>query len=164
MSKISKLIKEMIEYYRGDAKRIQHFIKVHSLAKIIGESEELNNDIQEILEIAAVVHDIGIKISEEKYGSCNGKYQEQEGPLIAKEMLQRLGYENNVIERVCYLVGHHHTYNNIDGIDYQILVEADFLVNFYEDESSKETIEMTCNKIFKTNMGKIICSEMFGLR
>ena len=34
-----------------------------------------------------------------------------------------------MIRRVEYLVGHHHTYKDIDGLDYQILVEADFLVN-----------------------------------
>lgn len=163
MSKLSELIMEMIRYYKGDAKRIQHFLKVHSFSKMIGESEVLKSDMQEVLEISAIVHDIGIKVSEEKYGSCNGKYQEQEGPSIAREMLKSLGYEESIIDRVCYLVGHHHTYNNIEGIDYQILVEADFLVNFYEDESDRETIKTTYNKIFRTNTGKTICREMFNI-
>jgi hypothetical protein len=41
-------------------------------------------------------------------------------------MLGRLGFGAALVERVCYLVGHHHTYTNIDGPDYQILVEAGF--------------------------------------
>ena len=61
------------------------------------------------------------------------------------------------IERICYLVGHHHTYTNIDGIDYQILVEADFLVNFYEDELRQDSIQTAFDKIFRTESGKTIC-------
>ena len=76
-----------------------------------------------------------------KYGSAGGKLQEAEGPAIAKGMLERLGFAPAIVERVCYLVGHHHTYTDIDGIDYQILVEADFLVNLYEDGSSRATCE-----------------------
>ena len=129
MNEKNIILQKMIEYYAGDPKRIQHFIKVHSFAKMIGESEGLDANTQYILELAAIVHDIGIKTSEEKYGNCNGKLQEQEGPAIARQMLTELSIDKAIIERVCYLVGHHHTYNNIDGIDYQILVEADFLVN-----------------------------------
>jgi len=158
-----QLIKEMISYYNGDPKRIQHFIKVHSFSKQIGLLEEIDPNILFTLETAAIVHDIGIRYCEEKYGKCNGKLQEQEGPALAKDMLYKLGYGEQVIERVCYLVGHHHTYNDIQGIDYQILVEADFLVNLFEDDMSKETVYATYDKIFKTETGKIICKEMFGL-
>lgn len=151
----------MIEYYSGDPKRIQHFIKVHSFAKMIGELEELDSNTQNILEIAAIVHDIGIKTSEEKYGNCNGKLQEQEGPAIAEPMLVTLNIDAKIIERVCYLIGHHHTYNNIDGLDYQILVEADFLVNMYEDGMNKEAIESACNKVFRTKSGIQLCNIIF---
>lgn len=152
----------MIQYYNGDPKRIQHFVKVHSFAKLIAESEQVDQKTMEILEAAAYVHDIGIKAAEQKYGSCSGKLQEQEGPAIAKEMLERLGFEKRITDRVCYLVGHHHTYTNIDGIDYQILVEADFLVNLYEDNSSKETAASVCEKLFKTQSAKNICRMMFA--
>ena len=69
-----------MEYYAGDPKRVQHFLKVYEFAKLIGESESLETETMHILRTAAIVHDIGIKISEEKYGSSNGKYQEKEGP------------------------------------------------------------------------------------
>ena len=77
--------------------------------------------------------------------------------------MAKLGFENKIIERVCYLVGHHHTYTNIDGKDYQILVEADFLVNLYEEHSSIETVNSVYQKIFRTKSGKQICKTMFGL-
>ena len=157
------LITEMMKYYTGDPKRIQHFIKVYQFAKMIGEMEGLSEDLQHILETAAIVHDIGIKPAEEKYGSCGGKLQEQEGPAVAEEMLQRLGYEPKLIDRVCYLVGHHHTYDQIDGSDYRILVEADFLVNLYEDGVSKDAVKNAYDKIFRTETGRRVCSLMFSV-
>ena len=135
---INKLHMAMIELYHGDAKRIQHFCKVHSYAKLIAEMENVDAETLFILETAALTHDIGIHLCEEKYGNCNGKLQEKEGPAIAEKLLSDLGFSGEVSERVQYLIAHHHTYNNIDGIDYQILVEADFLVNMCEDELSEE--------------------------
>lgn len=160
--KHNALIMKMTEYYEGQPNRIQHFMKVYGYAKMIGELEGLSEEEQDILEAAAVVHDIGIKPSEEKYGDCIGKHQEEEGPAVAEEMLKTLGYEEKLVERVCYLVGHHHTYTNIDGIDYQILVEADFLVNLYENENEESAVKTALERIFKTKSGKKICSLMFA--
>lgn len=161
---ISSLIDEMIAYDKGDPRRIQHFMKVHDFARTIGQLEGLDEQTLYILESAAVVHDIGIHVCEEKYGSCEGKLQEKEGPAIAKELLERLGYEQEVINRICYLVGHHHTYTNIDGIDYQILVEADFLVNLYEDGVSPDAVRKAYQNIFQTENGRKICRNMFGIQ
>lgn len=159
--KQTMLLQKMIEYFAGDAKRIQHFIKVHSFAKMIGQLEEIDEKQQVILETAAIVHDIGIKNSEIKYKSSAGKYQEIEGPAPAKEMLLKLGYEDKVIERVCYLIAHHHTYGNIEGSDYQILVEADFLVNLYEDGVSENAIQTVKKNIFKTASGTRLLTTMY---
>lgn len=160
---INKLHIEMIKLYSGDSRRIQHFCKVHSYAKLIGEMEHIDKGTLFILEAAALTHDIGIHRCEEKYGDCNGKLQEKEGPDIAKDLLSNLGFEENVSQRVQYLIAHHHTYTDIDGIDYQILVEADFLVNMHEDSLSKEAIELAYNNIFKTEAGRMLCREMFSI-
>ncbi len=157
------LYKNMIAYFAGDPKRIHHFIKVHSFAKLIAQNENLADEQLLILEAAAYVHDIGIKPSEQIHGKCNGKLQEQYGPPEAETMLQTCGFSEQQIKRISYLVGHHHTYTGIDGIDYQILVEADFLVNLYEDNCKKETIQHTYQKIFKTKTGRSICRTMFGI-
>ena len=71
------LIRAMIDYNKHDPKRIQHLIKVHSLAKTIGILENIDKKDLFILETAAILHDIGIKVSEEKYGKCSGKLQEK---------------------------------------------------------------------------------------
>lgn len=153
MYKKSTLMSEMIAYYAGDSKRINHFMKVYGFAKTIGEAEQLSDKQQEILETAAIVHDIGIKNSEEKYGSSSGKYQQIEGPPLAEELLKRLNYSDEIIGRVSYLVAHHHTYNAIDNIDFQILVEADFLVNINEENMHLEAIQQVKRKYFKTKTG-----------
>ena len=163
MDRKDKLILEMIEYDKGNPWMIQHFIKVHEFSRILGVMEGLDEKTLETLEVSAIVHDIGIKAAKEKYGQSNGKLQEKEGPPFAERMLEKIGYDNELIERVSYLVAHHHTYNDIDGLDYQILVEADFLVNLYEEESSIESIKSTYEKIFRTQSGKEMCRQMFGL-
>ncbi len=100
------------------------------------------------------------RIGMEKYGRSDGKVQETGKDRAAREMMTRLGFRENVISRVEYLVGHHHTYKDIDGLDYQVLVEADFLVNYlrmiligiYQEK---------CRNNFKTETGKKIVKEMF---
>ena len=158
---INRIHLEMIKLYRGDPKRIQHFCKVHSYAKLIAETERVDEGDVFVIEIAALTHDIGIRVCEEKYGDCNGKLQEQEGPALAEELLTKIEITKGVIRRVKYLIAHHHTYDNIDGIDYQILVEADFLVNYFENGMETETIQKSVKKIFQTESGKHIAAEMF---
>lgn len=158
---LNKLDMAMIELYKGDSRRIQHFCKVHSYARLIAQMENVDYKTLFIIETAALTHDIGIHTCEEKYGECGGRLQEKEGPALAKELLERLGFETDISERVQYLIAHHHTYSNIDGIDYQILVEADFLVNMYEDGVSKDAVLKAYNNIFKTKYGKYICKDMF---
>lgn len=158
----NKLMQAMIQYFAGDPKRIQHFIKVYQFAKLIGEEEKLDERTQAILEAASLVHDIGIKKAEQKYGDCNGKLQEQEGPEEAEKMLSELQYEEVFIQRVSFLVGHHHTYTEVEGMDYQILLEADFLVNLYEDDVDESAIQHAYDTIFRTRMGKQICHSMYS--
>ena len=160
---INKSHSVMISLYTGDARRIQHFCKVHSYAKLIAQLERVDSDTLFVIETAALTHDIGIHISEEKYGNCDGKHQEEEGPALAKSLLHDLGFDDIVSERVQYLIGHHHTYTNVDGIDYQILIEADFLVNLYEDNIPRDGTMNAYKKIFKTEAGKKICREMYGI-
>ncbi len=116
MTRLDELLYEMTRYDDKDVKRIQHFLKVHEFARLIGLEENLDPYTQEVLEAAAIVHDIGIHKAEEKYGRNTGKYQEMEGPGEARTMLTALSWPLEVIDRVCYLVGHHHTYDNIDGM------------------------------------------------
>lgn len=162
MNQLDALYNKMISYDGGSPERIQHLTKVWGYAKFIGTMENLDEQTQFILEAAAIVHDIGIKAAMEQHGHSTGKLQEELGPEIVGEMLGDLGFDDDVISRIAYLVGHHHTYDNIDGLDYQILVEADFLVNLYENDANVETIKHTYQSIFRTEAGKDFCRRMFG--
>ena len=156
------LIKKAITFDHGDARRIQHFLKVHAYAALIGRLEGLSPDIQEILEAAAILHDIGIHAAEEKHGSSAGKYQEIEGPAPAREILTALGgFSPAFIDRVCFLIAHHHTYKNLDGPDYQILLEADFLVNAYEDQLSAQAIRSFRDQVFRTASGCMLLDTIY---
>jgi len=159
-----ELIIRMTEFNNGDPKRIQHFIKVFEFAHVIGVKEGIDVGKLRILDMAAIMHDIGIRPSEEKYGSCDGKLQEQEGPVYAREMLAEFPEVTEIeTERICYLIAHHHTYDNVDGIDYRILLEADFLVNALEDELDKAAIIHFRDKVFETATGTYLLNTMFDL-
>ncbi|HCI59289.1 MAG TPA: phosphohydrolase [Ruminococcus sp.] len=161
MKNTGKVIEAMIEYYGTDLRRINHFLKVFSFTKTIGEGESLDTDSQNLLEVSAIVHDIGIKQSELKYNSSAGKYQELEGPAEAEKLLSNLGYDSDFIDKVCYLVGHHHTYSQIDSMPYRILVEADFLVNLYEDGAGINAVKKAEEKIFRTPTGIKLLKKMY---
>ncbi|QGU93778.1 hypothetical protein GOM49_00235 [Clostridium bovifaecis] len=41
----------------------------------------------------------------------------------------------------------------IDDMDFQVFIEADFLVNIFEDNVKKEELHTIRNKCFKTEIG-----------
>jgi HD superfamily phosphodiesterase len=137
---VSEIATRMIKYSKGNLHDINHFMKVYAYAKTIGECENLDSKTQEVLEVAAIMHDIACPLCREKYGNTNGQYQESEGSILAEEFLEGSGYSDEFIERVVFLIGHHHTLKDITGMDYQILIEADYLVNADEGKGSNNMI------------------------
>lgn len=160
---IQNILYEMVKYDKGDVLRIQHFIKVYSFAHMIGELEGMPDEALQILDIASILHDIGIHPAEIKYGNCMGKYQEELGPDEARKLLAQYNIKEEIVDRVCFLIGHHHTYDKVDGLDYQILLEADFLVNSFEDNLNKEAVITFRDKVFKTKTGISTLNTMFDI-
>ncbi|MFZ7133541.1 MAG: HD domain-containing protein [Eubacteriales bacterium] len=152
---------EMISYFNKDIKRINHAIKVYTFAKTIGEIEKVEKEKMVIIQLSAILHDIGIKESEKKYHSSSGKYQEIEGPPIARKILKKYGIEDKILERICYIIGNHHTYDKVDDVDFQVLIEADLMVNIHEDQIQKEIVLRIKNKYYKTESGKNILTSMY---
>ena len=112
-----RLILKMFALEKGLPKRTHHFIKVYEFAHLIGEGEHLPKDQQQLLEIAAIVHDIGITPSKKKYGYCDSITQGVEGPLRARKLFKDFPeISSNTIDRVCYLIIHHHDYDIIEGL------------------------------------------------
>lgn len=158
---LNRLCKETIAYDCGDPKRIQHFIKVHAFAKLIAESEGVDAHTRFVLEAAAYLHDIGIHKAEDLLGDCGGKNQEKLGPGEAAPILERCGFSEADAQRVCFLIAHHHTYTGIDGVDWQILLEADMLVNLFEDGAGEHAARSALERVFKTEAGRELCRQMF---
>ena len=158
---ITKVVEQMLGTFGQDARRINHALKVYGFAAAIAELTKVGMFEQEVIELSAILHDIGIQEAERNYFSAAGKYQEVEGPPIAKRILEECGYNEDTINRVLYIIGHHHTYSKIDGIDFQILVEADFLVNIHEDSIGKEAAASIRNRYFKTVSGIKLINMMY---
>lgn len=158
---INAVLQEMILYFEDDVKRINHALKVYAFARLLGQMEGLSAQKQDVLELAAVLHDIGIHEAERKHGSTAGKHQEIEGPPVADGILRKCGADEALIPRVLFLVGNHHSYQKIDDIDFQILVEADFLVNIFEDSMPDSSVQSIIGKYFKTQSGKRLAVSMY---
>ena len=151
----------MIVFYKGDLHEIEHFIKVHSYARLIGKMEGLDGKTQELLEQTAVVHDIACPLCRKKYGNANGADQEKESEALLRPFLAEFALDTATEERIITLVCHHHTYSPIMGLDHQILLEADFLVNARAHNMSREQIEHFYNTVAQTASGKRLLKEIY---
>ena len=161
-AKLVEVMKAMVAYDHGDVPRIQHFVKVHDFAAIIGIAEGLDEETQFVLETAAILHDIGIHPSEAKYGSSMGKYQEELGPAEAEKLLAEVGgFTPEQVERICWLIAHHHTYTGVNTPDHRILLEADFLVNSLEDEFTPEGIQKFKENVFRSPSAVQLLDDMW---
>lgn len=160
---VNDMICKMITYSNGNKHDIAHFLKVYAYARMIGEMEKLEENQQKTLEIAAVIHDIACPVCREKYGNTNGANQEKESPVLVESFLKDTDLDQKMKERIKFLVSHHHTYTGVDGLDYRILLEADFLVNADEGQMSQEAIETARERVFETAAGKKLLTEIYRL-
>ncbi len=119
MTNLYGLIAKMIEYEDGCVERVNHFFEGFCVCESDCRGRGADRETQDILEAAAVTHDVGIRVCFEKYGMCSGPQQELEGPPVAAALLPACGYTPEACARICYLIGRHHTYTDIDGADYR---------------------------------------------
>lgn len=143
MENITKVaaIDAMSDYFRHSTanaeKRIAHTLSVLSFAERILTGEGVDSSFVTIVAVlAALFHDIGIPEAERKHGSTEPQYQHVEGPPITRGILSQLNLRPDVVERVCFIVGNHHSKALIDAIDFQVVYEADYIVNTTEEAKS----------------------------
>jgi len=151
----------MLRISQGNLHDIDHLLKVWAYARAIGRLEGLDETTQTTLEVAALVHDIACPLCREKYGNTAGVHQQTEGGPMAEAFLAPFILPQDVKDRVRWLVEHHHTFRDIQGLDYQILVEADYLVNAGESGYGRESIRTFRDKIFRTESGKALLNAVF---
>jgi HD superfamily phosphodiesterase len=154
---------EMKRYFKQDFKRIGHAGKVAQYAERIVKEEQGE---PAVVLTAAYLHDIGIKEAERKYNSTAARYQEEEGPPIARDILTRLGAREDLTEEVCDIVGHHHHPRDTETTNFKCLYDADLIVNLLESHSeapmAPERLTQVIEKSFLTEAGKKIAREVLS--
>ena len=150
----AKVTEKMIDCCNGNLNDISHFLKVHSYARTIAVLESVTPKVLLTIELAAIVHDIACPLCREKYGNAAGNLQELESPALLSHFFNEFEIDDDIEQRIIWLVSHHHTYTDVDSIDHQILLEADFLVNAEKHSDSRESIIDFRSKVFKTESGK----------
>lgn len=123
------VIKAMETFFGDDEKRISHARSVFSYAMRIREVEGGDRDV---VAMAAILHDVGIKPALERYGSSQAPYQERLGPAVADEILTGLGVPVEIISRVKEIVAHHHTRGVVENREFSCVWDADLIVNLAE--------------------------------
>ena len=158
---IAKATKKMITGCKGNREDVNHFLKVHSYARTLGILEGLNEKDLFTLELTAIVHDIACPTCRVKYGNTLGHNQEIESEALLRPFFADFGLPADILERIIFLVTHHHTYTNVDGLDYQCMLEADYLVNCDESEKWRKDYASFKKNVFKTKTGLYLLEDMF---
>jgi HD superfamily phosphohydrolase YqeK len=152
---------EMKRYFKTDFKRIGHASKVARHAEEIGKKQRGN---LAVILPAAYLHDIGIKEAERKYRSTAAKFQEEEGPPIAREILSKLGAKEELIEEVCDIIAHHHHPKPEESVNFRVLYDADMITNLEEEHKdnplSEERLLRMIEKSFLTEDGASLAKKV----
>ncbi len=153
-------MKAMEAYFGNDTKRIDHARKVTAYAEGLLKCE--GGDYSIVIG-AAVLHDIGIHEAERKHGSTGGKYQEREGPPIARRILLELGFEEEQVEEVCEIIAHHHSPGKIRTKNFGILYDSDWLVNLRDEYDIQDTKKLAgiIERVFLTESGRALAREVY---
>ncbi len=160
---------EMKRYFDNDFKRIGHAGRVARVVKEIGamvmDRDEHQDFNPAVAGIVGYLHDIGIKEAEKKFDSAAPRYQHQEGPPVAREILTELGANEGIIEEVCDIIGHHHSPRPEETTNFKVLYDADLIVNLEEKQKeapfSREQLEKIVSGSFLTEEGAVVASKIF---
>lgn len=156
-----QLIEEMKSLFGSDQRRINHALSVLASAERLLETEP--GDKLTVI-ASAILHDIGIQEAARKHNSVVGKYQELEGPPIARPILKRVGIDDERIEHICRIIANHHSARDIDTPEFRIIWDSDWLVNIPEEypEASAEKKQRLIERIFRTPTGRSTALALFA--
>lgn len=158
-----RLIEEMKSYFGDKQGLIDHTMAVYGYAVRLHETE---GGDPLIVKAGALYHDIGIPQARQVHGSSAGKYQEIEGPPIARRILYRLEVPPEPIDEICRIIANHHTAHDkptVDTVEFQIVWDADGLVNHAKRKqgNSSEEISNKIEQLFRTQSGKKMARDLF---
>jgi len=153
-----KTIEKMKEIFKDVSYGVDHTLKVLQNVEEIIAGENYPDEEREAVSLMAILHDIGAVEALKKHGSIAGYYQELEGPALVRGILAEIAYDPEKVERIAYVVGHHHTPAKIDGLDFQILWEADLLESLasLNLQNTPNDLGNFINENFKTPTGRAL--------
>ena len=123
----ARLTRILFEYFGADDRRCEHALCVlYHAERLMGSYPDCD---AEVVVASALLHDVGIKISEEKHGYNNGSTQEKYGPPVAGDLLRSIGFPAPKIDVVMNIIGNHHSPSRYDYPELALLKEADRIVN-----------------------------------
>jgi len=157
-----QLISEMKEVFGDGDRRIRHALRVLEYAEDILAGEKA---VPIVVKAAAVLYDIGILEAERKHGSSAGRYQEIEGPPIARRIMEKVGLDEPTCDHVCRIVANHHSGGDTDTPESRIVWDADWLVNVPDEfpDLDKDQLRAKLDGLFRTATGREKAASLFGL-
>ena len=155
-----QLIAAMKAEFGSDQRRITHALRVLEAAQEILRREDAN---PRIVVAAALLHDIGIQEAERRHGSAAAEFQEREGPPIARRILEALDLDEKDIQAICRMVGSHHSARDAEGPEFDVVWDADRLVNLPDEAGDQrgEELRAFIEKVFRTATGRAMAIERF---
>lgn len=156
----NEIIKKMIICFGYNNNHINHTYRVLDYAEEISNIEKGDPDI---VISSAILHDIGIPNCKKKYKSIEGQLQEIEGPPVAREILESLGIDEEIIKEVSEIIGCHHSPGEIETMNFKIMWDADWLVNLSDvyDIKDKTKLAEIIYKTFMTKSGLEKAKEIY---
>jgi HD superfamily phosphodiesterase/predicted RNA-binding Zn-ribbon protein involved in translation (DUF1610 family) len=156
-----QLQEKLKKHFGTDTKRIAHAKMVMKFAEELLTEEKAD---WHIVIPASILHDVGIKAAEEKYGSYTPEQQEEEGPPIANEILRKLGFAKEDISEICNIIAHHHSPGEDESINFRVLFDADQMVNMEKYAVGRDTDELRryVDDLFLTKAGKQLAIMMYA--
>ncbi|MCY2931346.1 MAG: HD domain-containing protein [Planctomycetota bacterium] len=154
------VIAEMRSVFGPDTRRIDHALGVLEAAETL--LAQLGGDARVVL-AAAILHDIGITTAERVHGSSAAKFQELEGPPIARKILEKLRLDPARIDHICDIIANHHSAGGRDTIEFRILWDADMIINLMPESPVRgEALDKLLGAHFRTAPGRALAAERFG--
>lgn len=160
---VDKVAECVMEYFmKEDPTQIPHTQCVASYTHYIAAGEDLPGREAELMEMAAWMHDIGCPASKKKYGNTLPVHQEEEGRIVADELLKNVdGLTEDEKAWITDVVGNHHKRAEVDRLKFAPLFDADCIVNMTEGYFPKENAGTFFEKAMSTKCGKEIFRKLF---
>lgn len=166
MSKLTySLLKHISEYYaKEDITQLLHTTNVVFYTTLIATNEKYSEHQIQLLEAAALLHDIGCPNARKLYGKSLPIYQETEGKKLVPDFVKQITtFTSQDKEWLANVVGTHHQQNQAKALHFEPLYEADMIVNILE--GYYPIINVTSYyKAMMTNSGKKLFVNIFNIK